>query len=203
MKKLFSVRNWETFQHYKDRNPPWIKLHNHLLDDYDFECLPDATKCHLLCIWMLASRTNNEMVYDNSWVKRKIGANSSVDLELLVSVGFIELQGSGQDASTSLVSEEKRRGETETEEIAINDRFDDFWNMYDKKDGAAKCKSKWNKLKEHEKDSIFRSLPSYVISTPDKQYRKNPLTWLNGEHWNDDITNIKQTATFTPKEFSQ
>tara|TARA_R110002033_G_scaffold37350_2_gene76286 strand:+ start:158 stop:769 length:612 start_codon:yes stop_codon:yes gene_type:complete len=203
MKKLFSVRNWETFQHYKDRNPPWIKLHNHLLDDYDFECLPDATKCHLLCIWMLASRTNNEMVYDNSWVKRKIGANSSVDLELLVSVGFIELQGSGQDASTSLVSEEKRRGETETEEIAINDRFDDFWNMYDKKDGAAKCKSKWNKLKEHEKDSIFRSLPSYVISTPDKQYRKNPLTWLNGEHWNDDITNIKQAATFTPKEFSQ
>lgn len=203
MKKLFSVRNWETFQHYKDRNPPWIKLHNHLLDDYDFECLPDATKCHLLCIWMLASRTNNEMVYDNSWVKRKIGANSSVDLELLVSVGFIELQGSGQDASTSLVSEEKRRGETEKEEIAINDRFDDFWNMYDKKDGAAKCKSKWNKLKEHEKDSIFRSLPSYVISTPDKQYRKNPLTWLNGEHWNDDITNIKQAATFTPKEFSQ
>ena len=203
MKKLFSVRNWETFQHYKDRNPPWIKLHNHLLDDYDFECLPDATKCHLLCIWMLASRTNNEMVYDNSWVKRKIGANSSVDLELLVSVGFIELQGSGQDASTSLVSEEKRRGETETEEIAINDRFDDFWNMYDKKDGAAKCKSKWNKLKDHEKDSIFRSLPSYVISTPDKQYRKNPLTWLNGEHWNDDITNIKQAATFTPKEFSQ
>ena len=85
----------------------------------------------------------------------------------------------------------------------INDRFDDFWNMYDKKDGAAKCKSKWNKLKEHEKDSIFRSLPSYVISTPDKQYRKNPLTWLNGEHWNDDITNIKQAATFTPKEFSQ
>lgn len=203
MKKLFSVKNWETFQHYKDRNPPWIKLHNHLLDDYDFECLPDATKCHLLCIWMLASRTNNEMVYDNSWVKRKIGANSSVDLELLVSVGFIELQGSGQDASTSLVSEEKRRGETEAEEIAINDRFDDFWNMYDKKDGAAKCKSKWNKLKDHEKDSIFRSLPNYVLSTPDKQYRKNPLTWLNGEHWNDDITNIKQAATFTPKEFSQ
>lgn len=203
MKQLFSVRNWETFQHYKDRNPPWIKLHNHLLDDYDFECLPDATKCHLLCIWMLASRTNNEMVYDNSWVKRKIGANSSVDLELLLSVGFIELHSKGQDASTVLVSEEERRGEAEAKENAINDRFDDFWSMYDKKDGLAKCKSKWRKLKESEKDAVFKALPSYILSTPDKQYRKNPLTWLNGEHWNDDIENIKQIATFRPKEFSQ
>ena len=86
MKKTFSVRNWEAFQHYKDRNPPWIKLHNHLLDDYEFESLPDNTKCHLLCIWMLASRTNNKMMFDNSWVKRKIGANSTVDLDLLQSL---------------------------------------------------------------------------------------------------------------------
>jgi len=111
MKKTFSVNSWEKFQHYKDRNPPWIKLHNHLLDDYNFECLPDATKCHLLCIWMLASRTNNKMVFDNSWVKRKIGANSTVDLELLLSAGFIELQSQEQDASNALVSEEKRREE--------------------------------------------------------------------------------------------
>ena len=39
MKVTFSVKNWDEFQHYKDRNPPWIKLHNHLLDDYEFEML--------------------------------------------------------------------------------------------------------------------------------------------------------------------
>ena len=120
MNKTFKVKNWAIFQHYKDRNPPWIKLHNHLLDDYQFECLPDATKCHLLCIWMLASRTNNEMIYDSAWVKRKIGANSNVDLKTLVDAGFIELHTQEQDASITLVSEEKRREETETEEIAKN-----------------------------------------------------------------------------------
>jgi hypothetical protein len=120
MKSTFSVKNWENFQHYKDRNPPWIKLHNHLLDDYDFECLPDATKCHLLCIWMLASRTNNEMIFDNSWVKRKIGANSNVDLDLLVRVGFIEVQGVEHDASKALVLEEERRGETEKRRVDIS-----------------------------------------------------------------------------------
>ena len=204
MKRIFSVKNWEAFQHYKDRNPPWIKLHNCLLDDYDFECLPDATKSHLLCIWMLASRTNNEMVYDNSWVKRKIGANSSVDLDLLVSAGFIELQGMEQDASKVLVSEEKRREEKRREEeVAINDRFDEFWELYDKKDGHTKCKAKWRRLKKSEINLIFNVLPNYVNSTPDKKYRKNPLKWLTGEHWNDDIQSITAKPSFTPKGFSQ
>jgi DNA-binding NarL/FixJ family response regulator len=32
----YSVKNFERFQHYKDRSPPWIKLYNELLDDYEF-----------------------------------------------------------------------------------------------------------------------------------------------------------------------
>ncbi|WP_372857564.1 hypothetical protein [Pseudoalteromonas sp.] len=201
MKKLFSVRNWDAFQHYKDRNPPWIKLHNHLLDDYDFECLPDATKCHLLCIWMLASRTNNKMMYDNSWVKRKIGANSSVDLDSLLAAGFIEVQGKGQGASKVLVLEEERR--EETEENAINDRFSEFWDLYDKKVDSTKCKAKFSKLNESEIDLLFTKLPAYIKSTPDKQYRKNPITWLNGKCWNDDIENASTSQAYVPKGFSQ
>jgi hypothetical protein len=143
------------------------------------------------------------MIFDNSWVKRKIGANSSVDLDLLITTGFIELHTKGHDASKVLVSVEESRGETEAEENAINNRFDDFWNLYDKKDGSSKCKAKWNRLKESDKDIVFKTLPNYILSTPDKQYRKNPLTWLNGEHWNDDIGNIKQPANFAPKGFSQ
>ena len=118
----FKVKNWNEFQHYKDRNPPWIKLHNQLLDDYEFEMLADATKGHLLCIWMLASRTNNEMMFDHKWIARKIGASSKVDLDLLLDSGFIELQEAEQTASNmqqktivSVPSEEKRREETETE----------------------------------------------------------------------------------------
>jgi len=28
---MLRVKNWGKFQHYKDRNPPWIKLHRGLL----------------------------------------------------------------------------------------------------------------------------------------------------------------------------
>lgn len=130
MKRLFSVKNWDEFQHYKDRNPPWIKLHNHLLDDYEFEMLGDAAKGHLLCIWMLASRTKNEMPFDDKWITKKIGASSKVNLEALVSAGFLVveqdastlLQTSEQDATASVPSEEERRGEAE-ESRADGGRF--------------------------------------------------------------------------------
>lgn len=119
MSRYFKVKSWESFQHYKDRNPPWIKLHNHLLDNYEFECLPDASKAHLLCIWMLASRTQNKMPMDSQWIKRKIGASSNVDLDVLVKYGFIELIQElpivERYASKPLVSEEERRGEAEAE----------------------------------------------------------------------------------------
>jgi hypothetical protein len=48
-------KNWGQFQHYKDRAPPWIKLHKCLLDDYKFACLPVASRALAPCIWLLAS----------------------------------------------------------------------------------------------------------------------------------------------------
>ena len=59
--QFFNVKNWDGLQHYKDRAPPWIKLYNHLLDDYEFACLQDASKLHLMLIWLLASRNSNRL----------------------------------------------------------------------------------------------------------------------------------------------
>ena len=108
MSQYLSIPNWGDLQHYKDRTPPWIKLHNELLEDYEFECLPDASKAHLLCIWLLASRTENKIKADPRWIQRKIGANSDVDIDGLVSAGFLQLNQEvtdcSQDASKMLQS---------------------------------------------------------------------------------------------------
>jgi len=87
----FRVKNFETFQHYKDRAPPWIKLYNELLDDYEFGLLPDASKMHLVAIWLLASRSENKIPYDAEWVAKRINATEAVNLELLAAKGFIIL----------------------------------------------------------------------------------------------------------------
>ena len=34
--------------------------------------------------------------------------------------------------------------------------------------------------------------------TPNVRYRKNPLTWLNGKHWEDDYD---ETKTIKKQEF--
>lgn len=49
------VKNWHQFQHYSRRNPPWIKLHRSLLDDFEFQCLPLASKALAPMLWLLAS----------------------------------------------------------------------------------------------------------------------------------------------------
>lgn len=48
-------KNWDKFQHYKDRNPPWIKLHRDLLIDKEFMRLPIASKALAPMLWLLAS----------------------------------------------------------------------------------------------------------------------------------------------------
>jgi len=112
--KYFRVKNWEKFQHYKDRNPPWIKLYNELLDKPEFGCLRDASKAHLLAIWMLASRTGNKILYDPAWISKRINATEDVKLEILEQLDFIE---SFEDASNPLAFykqnaiPEERRGE--------------------------------------------------------------------------------------------
>ncbi|GER16710.1 hypothetical protein [Variovorax boronicumulans] len=52
-------RNWASFQHYKDRAPPWIKLHKGLLDDRIYQRLPLASKALAPMLWLLASESKD------------------------------------------------------------------------------------------------------------------------------------------------
>lgn len=48
-------KNWASFQHYKNRRPPWIKLYRGLIDDMHFQRLPVASRALAPCLWLLAS----------------------------------------------------------------------------------------------------------------------------------------------------
>ncbi len=72
--------------HYKDRCPPWIKLHNDFLEDYFFSKLDDKEKYHFIAILLLASRSDNKIVYDDLWITRKINASTQVSLKTLETI---------------------------------------------------------------------------------------------------------------------
>jgi hypothetical protein len=74
--------------------------------------------------------------------------------------------------------------------------------QYDKKQDRKKCFAKWKRLSHSDKDKIFQTLPAYIASTPDKQFRKNPLTYMNGEVWNDEVMN-PSTSTAEKIDFTK
>lgn len=116
MARTLRVKNFTKFQHYKHRSPPWIKLHRGILDDYHFTCLQDASKLHLVCIWVLASQLDNDVPDDPTWIARRIGATEIVDVESLVSAGFLERYVDGKRASTALATRvQNADSEAETE----------------------------------------------------------------------------------------
>lgn len=71
--------------------------------------------------------------------------------------------------------------------IFASPSFEQWWIIYDKKRGKEKCWKKWQTLSPEEMGACLDATPAYVASTPDKAYRKDPLTYLNGKCWNDEI----------------
>lgn len=94
--------------------------------------------------------------------------------------------------SAKPMQDKTRLDKTRLEE-SNNNRFSEFWDLYGKKIDLKKCEAKFKKLTKPEIELLFASLPNYISSTPDKTYRKNPLTWLNGKCWNDEV--VSQSPT--------
>lgn len=111
--RFLSIKNFQKHQHYRDRRPPWIKLHVEILDDYAFSCLQDASKAHLMLLWVLASKLDNRIPYDLGFLTKKLGATSRLDLEELVLQGFIEI--SADDGKALAARKQSAMPETEAE----------------------------------------------------------------------------------------
>lgn len=74
-----------------------------------------------------------------------------------------------------------------SDDEAFNTGFDTFWAAYDKKVGRPKCEKLWEKLTIKEKKDCLDYIPLYKQAQPDKQYRKNPETFLRNKSWNDEL----------------
>ena len=113
----YRIKNWHEYQHYKDRCPPWIKLHHAMLTSEIWVMGTDATRVLAIACMLLASRNelcDGSFNGDPEYVKRFGYLNSKPDFKQLIEFDFIELL---QDDSTVLAqcNTEKSREETETE----------------------------------------------------------------------------------------
>ena len=67
------------------------------------------------------------------------------------------------------------------------DRFEEFWEEYDKKTDKKRSESLWKKMSKDKKEQAINYIEGYKKGQPDKKYRKNPDTYLRNETWNDEV----------------
>lgn len=178
-----SIANWAEYQHYGKRNPPWIKLHNKLLDNYDYACLQDASKLLLISLYLLASRTDNKIPHDIDWIRGKALIKGKVDLRPLLDAGFVlynkdMLAGCKQDAINPLaicLCKTETETETEKRKEIYKEKFGQFQNVTLSEGELAKLKEH---LGEEETKIKIEALSEY-ISSKGKKYKSHYATILS------------------------
>ena len=116
---ILRPKNWSEYQHYKDRNPPWIKLHRDLLNDRDFMCLPIASKAIAPLLWLLASEEKsgdfNANVVELAFRLRMTEKEVNDGLNPLISKGFfVDASGVLAECLQVAIPETERETETKT-----------------------------------------------------------------------------------------
>ncbi|UKK61084.1 helix-turn-helix domain-containing protein [Prevotella communis] len=104
-----------------------------------------------------------------------------------------------QNAPTPPKKPHKANPQSEGEAVLplqIDDPYDfaHFWELYDKKVGKPKAEKLYAKLSLRDRKAIFEYIPRYIASQPDKQYRKNPETFLRNRSWEDEVISASAPA---------
>lgn len=111
----YKISNWGDYQHYKDRCPPWIKLHHSLITSEVWVMGDDASRSLAVACMLLASRDNaNDGSFngDPEYIKRFAYLNSKPDFNHLIKHGFIEVLHNASKVIAECDTE-KSREETE------------------------------------------------------------------------------------------
>jgi hypothetical protein len=124
------VKNFEKYQHYSKRRPPWIKIYFALLSDPDFAGMTSASKMHTIAIMMLASQHDNKIPFNKKWISQVIVAQERINWDEVLSSGFVicyqsasaTLASGKQTASTDTEVQKNRSTDTEVQ-IASSDKI--------------------------------------------------------------------------------
>lgn len=202
------IKNWERFQHFKDRKPPWIKLYRDLLDDKMwFELDAEAAKL-LVMLWLIASEHDGELppipelAFRLRISERSIKSNVSklghwLRQDDIKPISDINAISDGYQADVQpdngvipLARSRERETERETEERALG-LFEKFWEVWPKserKGAKGECLAKWEKLKLNgQAEAVIAHVEMMKVSRAwtDKggQFIPAPLVYLNGKSW--------------------
>lgn len=189
---MIKIKNWSDFQHFKDRTPPWIKLHKTVLEQRDISVISDCSFRVLVGLWLLASEDKSMQgilppIEDIAFRLRK--TEKEIDKSIQELSAFLEYD------DNTVISEryqdddpEKRRGETETDAY----HFVDFYDSYPNKKAKDSAEKAYKKVVKsgvtHEE--IMSGLRCFLAdiekNKTEKRFIAHPASWLNAGRYADE-----------------
>lgn len=168
-------KNWASFQHYRDRAPPWIKLHKGLLDDFEFQSLPVASRALAPMLWLLASEHQDGTIdadHNKLAFRLRLKVTEVTEaLKPLISYGFFEVVqiDSAPLAETEHIARPEREAETQEQgekELSASadlSAFQEFWEAYPKDKNMSKkaAEAQWKRLAPEKRSFALAAVPGF------------------------------------------
>lgn len=114
--KYIAIKNLEKYQRYTKRRPPWVKLHQSLLEDAHLMCASCTDRWIAIALLLVASRYDNRIPADLEWLTRTLHMPETVDLSYLLGIGYLVevVEGQQDSVHTKSVQRAHKTGATRT-----------------------------------------------------------------------------------------
>lgn len=193
------IRNLQRFQHYRNRYPPWIKLHREILDNPGYCRLGDSAWRLGLELLLVTSESENGHLETTpeelSWRLRRTVTHA--DLEELVKARFLEpLEGPPAHADTPEAPETAQPGPNYPE------GFSAAWAAFPHRSGRSKKAESlklWKKLKLEPVANTVLAWIAYATQTDDwtkdsGRYVPGFQVWIKGHDFTEPVPETGSSA---------
>ena len=179
--QYYYIKNWRRFQHYKHRNPPWIKLHQEIFTSADWLALADASKLLMIVCMVLAGRNKGQVPNDPAYIKRVAYLDKPPNLKPLIDCGFlIEVLADASECVQMLVESPESREQKDRKKL---NGFESGLNGH-----SGKTKPRHGiKTKDHKRIWLDRETEEWKQYADDYRSAHKginpPLQWENSGSW--------------------
>ena len=124
---------------------------------------------------------------DSKEIQHRVLSLTSGGMDTYVVTPTSPMSGGGIDTDGVVILKPSNTINNTNKDISKDiSKFDEWWNLYNKKTGKEKALKKWTKLPGSIYETIIDHSSRYVTAVPEKQFRKDPITYLNNFTWEDE-----------------
>jgi len=113
--ECLKIKDWDKLQHYKKRNPPWVKLYNDVTSTEWWVMCSDASRALAIACMVEASRNNGCVPCNSAYMMRRHYLQDPPDFKQLIDNGFLVDASNSHANASNLHTNATPETETETE----------------------------------------------------------------------------------------